>query len=58
MLEEMFGTGFTEKLQKALVEMVEPNLLAAFPRRCFIRATDADFAMIEELARKLEFIRP
>ena len=58
MLEQMFSVGFTERLQDALVEMVDPNLLAAFPRRRIIKATDADFSTIEELARKLRFIRP
>ncbi len=56
-LEKTFGAGFTEKLQRALLEMKEPNLLAAFTRSSFIEATNDDFAPIEKLARQLEFIR-
>jgi phosphonate transport system substrate-binding protein len=56
-LEEWFGAGFTDKLQKALLEMTDKDLLQAFPRKRLIKASNADFKPIEELARQLEFIR-
>jgi hypothetical protein len=37
--------------------MTDPELLAAFPRRRLIEATDPDFAGIEAVARELGFLR-
>ena len=56
-LETRYGAGFTDRLQAALVAIDDPELLAAFPRSALIPATDADFAVIEKLARQLEFVR-
>lgn len=56
-LEKTFGAGFTDKLQKALIEMKEPALLQAFPRSGIIAAKNADFSGIEEVARNLGFIK-
>ena len=56
-LEKMFGSGFTDRLQEALIAMKNPDLLAAFPRKSLIPATNADFAAIESLARGLGFLR-
>jgi phosphonate transport system substrate-binding protein len=52
-LEEMFGSGFTGKLQQALVDMQDPKLLGAFPRSALIEATNDDFAKIEKTAKDL-----
>jgi len=46
-----------EKLQRAILEMTDEDLLAAFPRRKFIEANNEDFASIEELAVELGFLR-
>jgi phosphonate transport system substrate-binding protein len=56
-LETTYGAGFTDKLQKALIAMKDPELLSAFPRSAMIFATNADFEAIRELAVQLEFIR-
>jgi len=56
-LEKHFGAGFTSRLQRALLDMKAPELLAAFPRSGFITAKDADFDAIRELALELGFIR-
>ncbi len=56
-LEVRYGPGFTDRLQQALVQMTEPNLLRAFPRRSLIPASNQDYASILDLARQLNFIR-
>jgi len=56
-LEEMYGEGFIEKLQQALVKVTDEQLLAAFPREKLIKASNEDFAEIEKVARELGMIR-
>jgi phosphonate transport system substrate-binding protein len=56
-LESMYGVGFTDRLQQALIEMNDPGLLSAFPRSALIRASNSDFDAIHALALKLDFIR-
>ncbi|MDP6977042.1 MAG: putative selenate ABC transporter substrate-binding protein [Myxococcota bacterium] len=56
-LEARYGEGFIDRLQRALVEMNEPELLSAFPRRALIPARNEDFEVIRALAKQLEFIR-
>lgn len=56
-LESTYGVGFTDKLQKALIEMNDPDLLSAFPRSAMIRASNSDFDAIHKLALELDFIR-
>lgn len=45
-----FGDGFTQRVQQALLDMTDPELLAAFPRSGFIPANNADYAPIEATA--------
>jgi len=56
-LEERFGVGFTDKLQKVLIEMDDPTLLSVFPRKRLIKASNEDYAEIKDLALQLGFIR-
>ena len=56
-LEQLFGAGFTDRLQQALINMKDQNLLSAFPRKSLIAASDSDFKDIEELAKQLGFLR-
>ncbi len=56
-LEEVFGEGFTDKLQKALLAMKGEKLLGGFQRSGLIAAKNADFAPVEVLARKLGMLR-
>ncbi|MEM7163875.1 MAG: putative selenate ABC transporter substrate-binding protein [Planctomycetota bacterium] len=56
-LETMFGAGFIDKLQKALIDMKEPALLQAFPRSGIIAAKNEDFAGIVEVAKNLGFLK-
>ena len=56
-IDEVYGEGFTEKLQQALLDMTDPKLLAAFPREALIEANNEDFSSILELATQLGFVR-
>lgn len=56
-LEEMFGAGFTAKLQAKLVEMSDPKLLEAFQRDDLIEAKNEDYSKILETAELLDLVR-
>lgn len=56
-LETMFGEGFTDRLQTALIEMTDPALLGAFPRKSLIAAKNEDFDGIKNVAIDLGFLR-
>jgi phosphonate transport system substrate-binding protein len=56
-LEQRFGAGFTDRLQKALVEIRDPDLLSALSRPDgLILASNPDFAAIHQLAVDLGFL--
>ncbi|NQU49267.1 MAG: putative selenate ABC transporter substrate-binding protein [Planctomycetes bacterium] len=56
-LETTYGAGFTKKLQQALIDMKDPELLAAVTRPDgLISATNDDFASIHTLAVELGFL--
>lgn len=54
--DKVFGAGFTDRLRAAILELNDPAILAAFPRKRFIPATNADYAPIEETAKALELL--
>lgn len=56
-LEEMFGPGFTDKIQRVLIETTDPDLLAVFPRSGLIPAKNSDYQMIFDTAKELGFVR-
>jgi phosphonate transport system substrate-binding protein len=57
-LDERFGTGFTDRLQEVLVGLKDVALLEALGRpEGLIRATNADFQPLHQLARGLGFVR-
>ncbi len=56
-IDDVFGKGFTKKLQTALLGITDPELLSAFPREALIEAKNEDFAGIEKVARELGFLR-
>ena len=51
--DEKWGEGFSEKVKSALLSMDDPELLASFPRKSFIAATNKDFQPIEDTAKAL-----
>ncbi len=56
-LEEMFGEGFIDKLQKSLVDCEDKGVLKAFNRDDLIPATNEEFEGIYEVAKELGMMR-
>ncbi len=56
-LDELFGAGFIDRVQQALVSIEDPNLLAALPRERLIPATNEDYEGIRQVAEQLEMLR-
>src|SRR5699024_1463398 len=42
-VDATFGPGFTERVRQVLVEMVDDELLATFPRQSFVAADNEDY---------------
>ena len=56
-LDELFGGGFIDRVQQALVSIEDPNLLAALPRERLIPAANEDYEGIRQVAEQLEMLR-
>ena len=56
-LEAVFGEGFTDRLQQALVQIEDPLLLVALPRDRLIPARNEEFEGIRAVAEKLDMLR-
>ena len=56
-LETLFGAGFIDKLQAALVGITDQSLLSALPRERLIPAENTEFAGIADVARELGMLR-
>ena len=56
-LERIFGEGFIDRLQAALLAIDDPKLLAAFGREKLIAASNQDFEGIRQVADKLDMLR-
>lgn len=56
-LETLFGAGTTDKLQQALLDLDDEQLLAAFGRKKLIKASNDDFEGIRKVAEKLDMLR-
>lgn len=55
-VNERFGDGFIEKVQQALIEMDDPELLSKFPRSAFIPASNDDYNSIRKTAENIGVI--
>ena len=55
-LDSRFGAGFSDKVQQALLNMQQPELLASFPRKGFIPASNADFQPVLDIAQQVGLI--
>jgi phosphonate transport system substrate-binding protein len=55
-VDKTWGDGFTKKIQQALLDMKNPDLLAAFPRSGFIPASNADYEPIKDVAKEIGLI--
>lgn len=56
-LDEVFGAGFVDRLQQALVGIEDPALLSALPRERLIPATNEEFEGIRLVAVELDMLR-
>jgi phosphonate transport system substrate-binding protein len=55
-VNKQFGEGFSDRVTKALLSMKDPDLLAAFPRKSFIPASNADYQPILDVAKQIKLI--
>ncbi len=55
-VNKQFGDGFSDRVTKALLSMKDPDLLAAFPRKSFIPASNADYQPILDVAKQIKLI--
>ncbi len=56
-LEKLFGAGFTDRLQKALLDIDDEKLLASFGRKKLIPAKSEEFEGIRRVAQQLGMLR-
>jgi len=55
-LDEQFGKGFTVKLTNAILNLKDKKILNTFPRSGFIKATNADFQPVLDVAREIGLV--
>lgn len=55
-VDERFGVGFKDSVKKVLLDMKDPELLASFPRKGFIAATNDDYQPILDTAKRIGLI--
>jgi len=53
-LDTLFGEGFTDKLQTALIECKDPAVLKAFDRSAFVKVDNATFEGIEKVVKTVK----
>jgi phosphonate transport system substrate-binding protein len=56
-LDDKHGAGFTDKLTKAMLEIRDPELLAALQTESFVPATNANYQAIREVAKQNDMLR-
>jgi len=55
-VDSQWGEGFTQKVQKALLVISDPEILNSFPREGFVKAKNADYDPILETAKSIGLI--
>jgi phosphonate transport system substrate-binding protein len=55
-VDAFWGEGFKDKVQQALLNIKDPELLKAFPRSGFISAKNSDYQPIADVAKQLGLI--
>ena len=55
-LDKIYGDGFIDKIQKALIDITDEELLKALTRSKIISAKNEDFKKIEDIANELGFL--
>jgi phosphonate transport system substrate-binding protein len=56
-VNETWGEGFIDKVQQALLDMKDPDLLASFPRTSFIKADNSMYQPILDTAREIGILQ-
>ncbi len=54
-LNDIFDSGFIDRLQAALVAIKDPVILDAFPRRGLIKASNSEFDQLRKLQKSWDF---
>ena len=52
-VDAKYGAGFTDRLTKVLLDLKDPGLLAAFPRKAFIPAKNDDYNALLGVAKSI-----
>lgn len=52
-MDTVFGKGMKQKVQDALLNMKDPDLLSSFPRSSFIAAKNSDYKKVKETAQAI-----
>jgi len=52
-VDQVWGEGFKQKVAKALLQLNDPDLLATFPRKSFVPASNADYQPIHDTAQSI-----
>jgi len=55
-LDKEYGKGFTSRLAQAIINLKDKKVLAGFPRSGFIKATNADFQPVLDVAREIGLV--
>ncbi len=55
-VDQRWGAGFKQRVQQALLSLQDPELLNAFPRSRFVKASNADFEPVAVVARSIGLI--
>jgi phosphonate transport system substrate-binding protein len=55
-VDKRWGKGFQKRVRSVLLGMEDKDLLASFPRKSFIPASNSDYKPIEDVARKIKLI--
>ncbi|MFT5721499.1 MAG: phosphonate transport system substrate-binding protein [Motiliproteus sp.] len=55
-VDQRWGEGFKQRVQQALLALDDPELLNAFPRTSFVKASNADFKPVADVARSIGLI--
>ncbi|NWN83057.1 MAG: putative selenate ABC transporter substrate-binding protein [Halomonas sp.] len=55
-IDERFGEGFADRVQQALLDMDDPDLLESFPRSGFIPVDNDDYEVIRQVGQQLDIL--
>jgi phosphonate transport system substrate-binding protein len=55
--DDLFGEGFIERVQSAIMTLNDPEILRLFSADSFIESSNSNYRQIEDIARSLDIIR-